>query len=129
MGKKPKSSHTDEEVIVIDSPENSASHASTDVIEPLPSSRSRRGRLQRQKQNKEPKPAKVTSPVRNQSVSPGAVGTEGDKLVISVKCEPSLRHSLDRLFEEKECLIHVWFCRCSKGGCALDREISATAFL
>lgn len=76
VGKKTKSSHTDEDIIVIDSPDNSASHASPDVTEPLPSSRSRRGRLQRQKQNKEPKSAKVTSPRRNQSVSPGAVSTE-----------------------------------------------------
>ncbi|XP_056609371.1 ATPase family AAA domain-containing protein 5 isoform X3 [Triplophysa dalaica] len=108
--KKTKSSHTDEEHIVIDSPDSSASHASPDEIEPLPSSRSRRGRLQRQKQNKEGKPTKVTSPVKNQSVSPGAVGTEDsvkEDVLWTEKYQP--QHSCDVIGNlESVRKLHSW---------------------
>ncbi|KAA0705810.1 ATPase family AAA domain-containing protein 5 [Triplophysa tibetana] len=108
--KKTKSSHTDEEHIVIDSPDSSASRSSPDEIEPLPSRRSRRGRLQRQKQNKEAKPAKVTSPVKNQSVSPGAVGTEDtvkEDVLWTEKYQP--QHSCDVIGNiESVRKLHSW---------------------
>ncbi|KAI7803414.1 ATPase family AAA domain-containing protein 5 [Triplophysa rosa] len=110
VGKKTKSSHTDEEHIFIDSPDSSASRASPDVTEPLLSRRSRRGRLQRQKQNKEAKPAKVTSPVRNQSVSPGAVGTEDavkEDVLWTEKYQP--QHSCDVIGNmESVRKLHSW---------------------
>jgi len=52
VGKKPKASHSEGDVVVIE--------------ESPPSGRSRRGRSQRQKQKEEPKPAELLSPVGNQ---------------------------------------------------------------
>uniref|UniRef100_A0A8C1ETJ5 ATPase family AAA domain containing 5a n=1 Tax=Cyprinus carpio carpio TaxID=630221 RepID=A0A8C1ETJ5_CYPCA len=67
VGKKPKSNHTEEDVIVIEESPPSGGQAAQNVSDTVPSGRRRRGRPLRQKQKEEPKPAKSVSPVGNQN--------------------------------------------------------------
>ncbi|XP_016344044.1 ATPase family AAA domain-containing protein 5 isoform X2 [Sinocyclocheilus anshuiensis] len=67
VGKKPKSNHTEGDVIVIEESPPSGGQAAQNVSDMVPSGRRRRGRSLRQKQKEEPKPAKLISPVLNQN--------------------------------------------------------------
>ncbi|XP_067237942.1 ATPase family AAA domain-containing protein 5-like isoform X1 [Chanodichthys erythropterus] len=66
VGKKPKASHSEGDVIVIEESPPSGGQAAQKVSDTVPSGRSRRGRSQRQKQKEEPKP-ELISPVGNQN--------------------------------------------------------------
>ncbi|XP_055050181.2 ATPase family AAA domain-containing protein 5 [Misgurnus anguillicaudatus] len=107
VGKKPKSSHTDDEIIVIEPSGKAGAQAGQDIPEPR---RGRRGRLQRQKQKEEPQPAKLLSPVANQSASPGAVGTEDvvkEDVLWTEKYQP--QHSSDVIGNmESVRKLHSW---------------------
>ncbi|KAK7167572.1 hypothetical protein R3I94_001841 [Phoxinus phoxinus] len=66
VGKKPKASHSEGDIIVIEESPPSGGQAAQNASDTVPSGRSRRGRSQRQKQKEEPKPAELLSPVGNQ---------------------------------------------------------------
>ncbi|XP_073688682.1 ATPase family AAA domain-containing protein 5 [Garra rufa] len=67
VGKKPKSNHTEEAVIVIEEDPPSGGQAAQSVSDIVPSGRSRRGRSLRQKQKEERKSAELIAPVGNQN--------------------------------------------------------------
>ncbi|XP_059410946.1 ATPase family AAA domain-containing protein 5-like [Carassius carassius] len=67
VGKKPKSNHTEGDVIMIEESPPSGGQAAQNVSDTVPSGRRRRGRSLKQKQKEEPKPAKSVSPVVNQN--------------------------------------------------------------
>ncbi|XP_067270535.1 ATPase family AAA domain-containing protein 5 [Pseudorasbora parva] len=67
VGKKPKASRSDGEVIVIEESPPSRGQAAQIVSDTVPSGRSRRGRSQRLKRKEEPRPAELISPVGNQN--------------------------------------------------------------
>lgn len=67
VGKKPKASHSEGDVIVIEESPPSGGQAAQNVSDTVPSGRSRRGRSQRLKRKEEPKPAELISPVGKQN--------------------------------------------------------------
>lgn len=101
VGKKPKASHSEGDVIVIEESPPSGGQAAQKVSDTVPFGRSRRGRSQRQKQKEEPKPAELISPVGNQNdihiIADSSVlensSTEGKK--IKCFCRQSF-HTLSR---------------------------------
>lgn len=91
LGKKPKASHSEGDVIVIEESPPSGGQSEQNVSDTVPSGRSRRGRSQRQKQKEETKAADLISPVGNQndihiivdSSVPENSSTEGENYILS----------------------------------------------
>ncbi|XP_026064347.1 ATPase family AAA domain-containing protein 5 isoform X3 [Carassius auratus] len=90
VGKKPKSNHTEGDVIVIEESPPSRVQAAQNVSDTVPSGRSRRGRSLRLKQKEEAKPAVLISPVGNQS----------DALIIMDPPVPESSSTGDRVKED-----------------------------